>query len=1190
MPQGAMLSTSLRLKNLYLEFFFLLSFTATSLAGDYYTQKPQFHSYPDPGAARQTLKSIGPIGIGIELRKPNFTIHLTSIQDGSPASKAKGLEVGQIIESINGKVLKDIDPRIILGNIITDAEAKDGIIILKVKGKKGGHSQEVSVQIPALGAYSSTWPVNCKKSDAIVRSFATFLAKRDRANWGAALFLLSTGEDQDLEVVRRWFSGKLSKNRTGNTWDIGYQGSAICEYYLRTGDKSVLPAIESMANWLKEKIYNGSWMGRGGASFNYMAGGHMNAAGVPATTFLLLAKECGAKVDEHTFKTAFQHFFRYSGRGNVSYGDGLPEGGAVDNGRTGKLAFTMSVAAGHKGKDSVYAKARDINATKSFYSTSWLFHGHTGGGIGELWRGSAMGLVKDQRPKAYRTFMDGRRWMYELARRHDGAFGWTSQWNVSYETTGHASGRTWGNYIPLIYTLPRKHLRMFGAPKTQYSQTVSLPERPWGNEADDLFYSLEAGETSNGKRVDVSQETLINDASMPLGAKISSPQVSDDDLLRYANHIEEMIRGGVAGSIIKNQRYHLILPLLKSKDPRGRHTGVGTLTGGFKRGSLPQELFSEDIAKQLGRMIEDSNESWWVAYQAMVAMGRAHPEWISPHVDRLMFWLKHDDWWLRRAAMIALTPVSAHIDHYKTILPAIAEMVSQNQRAVALSPLSDVVKQLNAAEPSIQKFGLDALAKGYANFPQQLQAPGGQNMSAAVNYFLDGIAAKLASAPGGYDELYKISTQRFPKNKLPHLDVYLKANPDSFGPTLKKAFEPAIRDNIIWTFVAEKMHYLRQELLKGQPGRTVDELVGLYQKIGDDQYNWNAWGPSRHDIQWDYMSYDPPEEKLWEKRGLRYRKISWPKGSEEWTSPNFNPIEAGWKKGLAPFAHNEGKLEAFGGCTGHDHFCGCGNPPKTFWEKEVLLMRTQLKLPPAKPGHAYRLLIGGRSHVGSGDGADVWINGKRYTGRRATDPSISGVGKRSGGKPWGIVFNEDFRKKFTGDTITLAISGFLPIHKSGVKKNVHIFWFEEMKLPELGEPEAMKILAVSPLKTSAWQKSLEAKDMYHFSGELKPTKEFQGTWELLGSIPNIEDYNPKVRPRATRDFPKNLSLKENGKTNDDLIFCSQDMLLNINTLSSLKMTTKTFESTSYLFIEAGGFHVNKKGKWNPSFVVYKKKS
>ena len=59
--------------------------------------------------------------------------------------------------------------------------------------------------------------------------------------------------------------------------------------------------------------------------------------------------------------------------------------------RRTSMAIAMAAAANlhPKGEESVYARARDIQATKGLYSTSWLFHGHTGGGIGEFWRGQS---------------------------------------------------------------------------------------------------------------------------------------------------------------------------------------------------------------------------------------------------------------------------------------------------------------------------------------------------------------------------------------------------------------------------------------------------------------------------------------------------------------------------------------------------------------------------------------------------------------------------------------------------------------------------------------------------------------------------------------------------------------------------------------------------------------------------------
>ena len=85
----------------------------------YYKAEPQFHMYPDPGAIRYNINRIGPIGIGLDLIQPAFTMEINNVEEGSPAAATGQLKKGQIIESINGEVLKDEDPRVLLGNMIT---------------------------------------------------------------------------------------------------------------------------------------------------------------------------------------------------------------------------------------------------------------------------------------------------------------------------------------------------------------------------------------------------------------------------------------------------------------------------------------------------------------------------------------------------------------------------------------------------------------------------------------------------------------------------------------------------------------------------------------------------------------------------------------------------------------------------------------------------------------------------------------------------------------------------------------------------------------------------------------------------------------------------------------------------------------------------------------------------------------
>ncbi len=1030
-------------------------------ADDYYKKTPQFHMYPDPNAPRYTLKRFGPVGIGLDLRKPNFSMYISNVEPGSPAEACGKLKKGQIIESINGRTLKDEDPRVLLGNMITEAEARDGVMKMMVKDDPEAVAQEVIVKIPALGAYSKTWPVNCKKSDKIVRDFADFLAENKESIGigldGALLFMLSTGEEKDLDVARKWVAGLVEKYKDAEEiktypWFAGYNGPALCEYYLRTGDESILPVIEKLADYLKRTIYNGSWMGRGAANYSYMGGGHMNAAGVHCVVFLLMAKECGVKVDEHTLQSSLLQFYRFSGRGNVAYGDGEPEGGMTDNGRTTGLALAMQAAANlhPDGEKSVYAKARDINATKGFYSTSWLFHGHTGGGIGELWRGQSMGLVKDKRPLQYRTFMDGRRWMYELARTHDGVFGWISGWNVSYEDTAK-KGRGWGNWIPLVYTLPRKHLRLYGAPPTKYSKAYKIPDRPWGTAADDVFYSLIAAEYKPGKRQDVSKERLVTDASMPILGRINDAEVSDETLLMYAHHIDQGIRTASARAINSHGRTHLVVPLLKSEDPRGRLAGITCIIGMSKGRPLPIEQVTDEMFELAAGMVNDPDEAWWVALGAMKALSRARPELVAPHVDRLLTWLDHEDWWLRNAAISALAPVAADKRFYKQVLPKIGQIIVSDQRGKASDPLRGIVAKLPAADPQVQQFAIQAFAKAYREFPSELVEPGGQDLNSNIPGLLGNIASAIVGAPGGFDELYRIAPKRFPEEALPHEKIFFAADASQFGPELKKAFVPIIMDDMIPAYIEKNRKALEKELASRQPGRAIDGLVALYKKAGRDDYDWNLHGPARDKIQWQYVTFDPPEKKLWEPNH-RFREVTVPAGAENWFSSDFDPKAAGWKTGHAPFANLDGKLAPIGDCLGDDHFCGCGEPPATFWDKEVLLMRAEIKLPPLRDGYAYRLLVGGRSHYNAGGGSDVWIDGEHLQNRRKGQATIPGGSGRHSGRPWGVGIDNDRRTHFEDGKVLLACDGFLRWgHRFDAIKCYKTFWFEAMKLPELPE-------------------------------------------------------------------------------------------------------------------------------------------
>lgn len=1170
----------------------------------FYKDWPLFSTLADEKKAVQSIDRFGPVGIGIDLIQPAFVMKVKNVEKGSPAEATGKLKAGQIIETINGQKLKDIDPRIQLGGIITEAEATDGKVTLMVKDKPEAAAQEVLVQIPVLGYYSKTWPLNCQKSNKIVRNMADYLARTgNHAGLGydlGLLFMLSTGEEKDLEVARGWVKEVVEKTKDTpqlNTypWFAGWSGIGLCEYYLRTGDDTVLPVIEKVADYLKRTMYNNGWSCRGGVEFNYYAGGQINAGGLHCLTTLLLAKECGVKVDEYTLQAALRQFYRFAGHGNTPYGDHLPESGFVDNGKVGGLAFAMAAAASLTpgGEESGYAKARDISAVKGFYSTSWMLHGHTGGGIGEIWRSAAMGLMYDKKPLKYREFMDNRMWHYELSRRYDGSFGILGGERYDAETT-------WGNAYPLTYTVPRKTLRITGAPPTKFCKPYKLPEKPWGTDADAAFLSLAPASDKGGKLQDVDSEKLATDASWPILRKVSDTNVSDEVLLMYCRHPDQGVREMAYNNIRGQNRDRLIVELLKDKDPRARYSGAMVVSMFAAGKNRPAETgrMTDEMAQLLIGMINDPNESWWVVRSALVALSIARPELLVPHVDRLCYWLRQDDWWLQSAAVSAVSGIAGNERCYKKVLPLIGQIVASN-RVMSLGTrwgvMGQLATKLKAASPEVQALAVQVLGEAYAKTPVKMKAPGGTNMDSGAEVLAEEQAQILAGLTGGLDELYKRGCERSPGHALPHQKIFMEADPARLGGELKTAVTQLIRGRLIPEFAGANRAYLLDETASKpfvanfyyrRP--KVEDLVDLYNNIGVHDYNWCDFGPEPAKMEWDYCSFDPPESKL-PGTGWRYRKVTYPEGMSNWFAVDFDAKKAGWKSGLQPFGQLNGKLDTtVGKCPNPVDFCRCGYPMQTLWEKEVLLMRGTFTFPKLKEGFRYRLLVGGMSHFGAGEGFRIYVNGKQIAARDG------GIDKREGGLP----ISQDIDKSWWPDfdkPVTIAATSFLQIENGGKQKNRFLVWIQEMKAPPV-EQLIKDSITVVPMPSAEWQARQDPNNeainpeegKFHYDGKFKENKAVTGSWTFVTTVADAEAFKPEAKTTAGSAPFKEIALKDNGETDNILRIWSGDMLMDLNRNEALRMTVKNIGGTDYLFIEAGGFEAKNGPAWKPLLIVLKR--
>src|SRR6185436_16468451 len=100
----------------------------------------------------------------------------------------------------------------------------------------------------AIGSFSPTFPVNCRKSELLRGRALKYLAEHPEAGGGPAharAMVALALPWNDVPGPGTW------------TWGLSYQLITLCEYHLLTGDASVLPTIKATATRLREAQYDG---------------------------------------------------------------------------------------------------------------------------------------------------------------------------------------------------------------------------------------------------------------------------------------------------------------------------------------------------------------------------------------------------------------------------------------------------------------------------------------------------------------------------------------------------------------------------------------------------------------------------------------------------------------------------------------------------------------------------------------------------------------------------------------------------------------------------------------------------------------------------------------------------------------------------------------------------------------------
>ena len=449
----------------------------------------------------------GPLGVVASPFGPN--IYVVETEPGSPSDGK--LMPGDVIYGVNGRVFRD-GPNIPddeqyrdLADAITYSESEEGGGKLVLGVRRGMKLMDVELQLQVLGAYSSTTPYSCEKSEIIVKRAEAWFAGRYRPESGPAtggagmlntdlFFMLASGTPEHQGLVRRAIYGQIAKMKPGpvtqetvsKPWHTGYTSLLLGEYYHSTGDRNVLPYLKyqadlSAASQLKPpaetpatKEAAQSDMQVGGWRQNYpgtpnrwMSGyGLMPHAGMPCVMGMQFAKEAGLEVDELALRRGLRHF--RDGRAEhafvlYSYGSlQRPGPSAIDpeaeaNGKLGSMNGKLGTAA------ALYTLVDDqgprgICARTCVYSYNNTRHGHGGMFFNNFWTPVGAFAAGE---KGFKHFMKGQRWWRELFRKHDGSFSQVGRGGI-------------GVSYALPYVAPKKRLRILGATRSAFG--VNPPE------------------------------------------------------------------------------------------------------------------------------------------------------------------------------------------------------------------------------------------------------------------------------------------------------------------------------------------------------------------------------------------------------------------------------------------------------------------------------------------------------------------------------------------------------------------------------------------------------------------------------------------------------------------------------------------------------------------------------------------
>ncbi len=358
-------------------------------------------------------------------------ILITEIDKGSPADDR--LQVGDIILGVGNRPFSS-DARKAFGQAITEAEKTENKGILKLRVWRHEKTMTVTLRLQVMGRYSNTSPYDCTKSRKILDAGCRHIAANMTGSIQGtinALALLASGKPEYAQIIRDFAHRiappdlhlDISTKNGMPAWSWGYNNIFLTEYYLATGDRTVLPAIKAYSvklsmgqSFVGTWGHGMAWLDINGGKMHGSLGGYgaMNQPGLTCHLSLVLAKKCGIKHKEidMAIDKANRYFSFYINKGAIPYGDHRPGWQwHDDNGKDSSSAIMFDL----QGMD----EGADFFSRMTVASYGEREQGHTGNYFSYLW--GPLGANRAG-PIAVAAFLKEQRWFYDLARRWDGSF------------------------------------------------------------------------------------------------------------------------------------------------------------------------------------------------------------------------------------------------------------------------------------------------------------------------------------------------------------------------------------------------------------------------------------------------------------------------------------------------------------------------------------------------------------------------------------------------------------------------------------------------------------------------------------------------------------------------------------------------------------------------------------------------